>query len=174
MRNNNYRFPWPNIALLAAPALLIMLSSTVSADTIVGWVEKVTITDNHLPVHAKLDTGADYSSLNTIDPVIYEIDEDKHIKFKLVNRDNNTIQLDRKIVRWTKIKNKFGVTRKRPVILLDICLNNISRVVEVNLVDRSNYKYQMLIGRNYLGGKPNLLVDSSKKYLHQPSCSKDK
>jgi hypothetical protein len=172
MRNNNFRFLWLNIALVAAPTLLIMHSSTVSADTVAGWIEKVTITDSHLSVHAKLDTGADSSSLNTKDPVIYKIDGDQHIKFQLTNRDNNTIHLDKKIVRWTTIKNKFGVTRERPVILLAICLGNISRVVEVNLVDRSNYKYQMLIGRNFLGGNPNLLVDSSKEYLHQPSCLK--
>lgn len=172
MRNNNFRFPWLNIAFVVAPTLLIILSGTASADTVAGWIEKVTISDNHLPVHAKLDTGADSSSLNAIDPVIYENNDDKHIKFKLINRDNNTILLDRKIVRWTSIKNKFGVIGKRAVILLEVCLGNISRVVEVNLVDRSNYKFQMLIGRNFLGGNPNIMVDSTKQYLHQASCSK--
>jgi hypothetical protein len=39
----------------------------------------------------------------------------------------------------------------------------------VNLNDRSNYLYPMLVGRNLLNtGK--FLVDPSKKYLEEPDC----
>jgi len=137
---------------------------------VVGWVEKVSLTDAHFPIMAKLDTGADSSSLNAIDAKIVDQGEDKYIIFKMVNDRGNEITLERKIVRWAKIKNKFNVKKKRPVIMMKVCIANISRVVEVNLVDRSNYQYQMLIGRSYLIGRPNLLVDSSRQFTQEANC----
>lgn len=137
---------------------------------VVGWIEDVAITDSRFMVKAKLDTGADSSSLNAVNAEITERGEDNYIKFKVVNRWGNEIVINEKIVRWTKIKNKFGVKHKRPVIKIDVCVANVLRHVEVNLVDRSNYKYQMLIGRSFLKGTPNLLVDSALKETVKPGC----
>jgi hypothetical protein len=47
-------------------------------------------------------------------------------------------------------------------------LGDFYREAEVNLVDRSGFNYQMLIGRSFLAG--NLIVDPSIKYTTKPIC----
>ncbi len=154
----------------SACIMLIMSFPAHSENVTAGWVEKVGITNSYFEVHAKLDTGADSSSLNAIDFKITDADAGQYISFALTNREGKTIRLKEKIIRWTKIKNKFGIVKKRPVIQLPVCLGRMTRVVEVNLVDRSNYSYQMLIGRSFLVGSPNILIDSSSDYLLAPMC----
>ena len=138
---------------------------------VLGWIEDAALTKTHFVIKAKLDTGADSSSLNAVNAEIVERGEDNYIKFKVVNKQGQAMDFNEKIVRWTRIKNKFGVKHKRPVIMMDVCIANISRTVEVNLVDRCNYKYQLLIGRSFLKGTPNILIDSTQKNSQQPACA---
>lgn len=158
--------------VMVTGVFFFMYAGILQADTkVLGWIEDAALTNKHFVVNAKLDTGADSSSLNAVNPEIVERGEDNYIKFKVVNRHGQAMEFDEKIVRWTRIKNKFGVKHKRPVIMLDVCIANVSRHVEVNLVDRSNYKYQLLIGRSFLKGKPNILIDSALKNSQQPACA---
>ena len=57
---------------------------------------------------------------------------------------------------------KNGGFQQRLVIELEISLGEIKKLTKVNLVDRSHFNYQLLIGRSFL--KPHFLVDSSKTY----------
>lgn len=150
----------------------LMHAGLLQAHTkVLGWIEDAAITKTHFVIKAKLDTGADSSSLNAVNAEIVERGEDNYIKFKVVNRHGQTMEFNEKIVRWTRIKNKFGAKHKRPVVIIDVCIANILRTVEVNLVDRSNYKYQLLIGRSFLKGTPNILIDSALKDSEQPACA---
>jgi hypothetical protein len=54
------------------------------------------------------------------------------------------------------------------VILLDICVGNVRKTEEVNLIDRTGLNYQLLLGRNFL--KDALLVDSGETYMLSPDC----
>ena len=49
-----------------------------------------------------------------------------------------------------------------------ICLGSHYMETDVNLVDRSNFDYQMLIGRNFLAG--NVLIDPASTYVAEPAC----
>jgi hypothetical protein len=55
------------------------------------------------------------------------------------------------------------------VIVLGVCLSNVYKEVEVNLVDRANFNYPMLVGRSFLAG--SFVVDSGEKYLTTPKCN---
>ena len=52
--------------------------------------------------------------------------------------------------------------------MLGICLGTIYKEVEVNLVDRSHFNYQLLIGRNFL--IDSFLVDPSLTFSTKPKC----
>jgi len=52
--------------------------------------------------------------------------------------------------------------------MLGICLGSVYKEVEVNLVDRSNFNYQLLIGRNYLAN--SFLVDPSLTFSTKSKC----
>ena len=77
-------------------------------------------------------------------------------------------KLEKKLVRLAKIKRHSGPRQERPVALLGICVGAFYREVEVNLVDRSKFKYPLLVGRSFLSGA--LTVDPSKTYSVEPAC----
>jgi hypothetical protein len=135
----------------------------------VGWVEKVRLFPGNVVVHAKVDTGADNSSLNVPKMEEFIRDGARWVRFDFTTRDGKTVTFERDVVRVAKIKRHKGKRQERIVVRLGICIGNVYREAEVNLVDRSRFKYEMLIGRSFMGDK--LLVDPSKKYTRDPLCT---
>ena len=70
--------------LLFAQFLLLLLMSEVAAQQIeIGWLEEVTLNNTNLPVLAKIDTGADNSSIHATDIVLHTKDGAQWVKFIL-------------------------------------------------------------------------------------------
>ena len=90
------------------------------------------------------------------------------VRFNLVNVDGTVVEYDERVTRIAKIKKKSGGTIRRPVVILPICIAGIWIDAEVNLANRSNFKYQTLIGRERLSH--NIIVDSSKQFVSKQSC----
>lgn len=134
----------------------------------IGWLEKVSINNHELQLKAKIDTGATTSSLNAIIIKKFTRDKQRWVQFRVHNKEGEDIFLERKILRTVKIKRKLALPIKRYVISLGICLGNSYREMEVNLANRENFVYRLLIGRNYL--KEHFLVDSSRTFTTSPNC----
>lgn len=149
-------------------ALVFSALSNAESKDVVGWVEKVCICPGNVLVHAKLDTGAKTSSINAPNLEVFRRGSDQWVRFDLTNQEGKTVTFEQKVMRIARIKRKGAKSQDRLVIRLGICVGNIYKEVEVNLVDRSHYKYQMLIGRNFLRGC--LLIDSALKYTVEPKC----
>lgn len=147
---------------------LLLIIPPVDAKDIIGSVEKVGIENANFSIDAKIDTGARNSSLNATNYHLSQKGKEKWIRFDVTNRDGKAITLEKQITRFAKIKRKEASTQQRPVIMLDICIGKLRKQVEVNLVNRSNFNYQMLIGRTVLHG--NFIVDVQKRYTQNPSC----
>ena len=143
------------------------LSDSVQKD-VLGWIEKVRIFPGNLLIHAKLDTGADFCSLGTPDIETFRKGGKRFARFLVRNRAGEERKVVAEVVRTTKIKRINGKASKRVVVRLDVCLGSHHMEVDVNLVNRSNYSYRMLIGRNFLSG--NIVVDSSRTYVSKPIC----
>lgn len=148
---------------------------TASADSevkhIIGWIETVQILPESFQLPAKIDTGADNSSLHVTDPKEFTKGKQKWVRFSVPLEGEETITLERPIKRFTRIKNKGAASHKRVVVLFDLCIGTIlKKDVPVNLADRGSFKYPMLIGRSYL--KNSAIVDSSLTFSQQPSCTK--
>jgi hypothetical protein len=147
------------------------LSPSIHAEDkeVVGWVEKIKIFPSQLVLQAKLDTGADYSSLSASDIQEFEKNGERWVKFSLKNRYGETKEINEKVRRTALIKRHAGKSpQKRPVIRLAICLGTHYMETDVNLIDRSNFDYQLLIGRDFLAG--NVLIDPSSTYMIEPAC----
>lgn len=142
--------------------------ATAQNKQVVGWVERVRIYPGGLIFRAKLDTGAKNSSLNASHITEFKRDGEQWVRFEVTDLHNNTVTIERKAHRVAKIKNNHGKPQERLAVRLGICLGNIYKEVEVNLVDRSDFIYQMLIGRSFIHG--NLIVDPSIKYTAKPTC----
>jgi len=148
---------------------LFQASSAFAVDKqVIGWLEEVTVDKSNFKLKAKIDTGATTSSLNAAIVKTYIKDSDDWIRFSVQNKDGQQINFERKVLRYTKIKRKSAKSLERPVIKLGVCISEVYRELEVNLADRTNFEYHMLIGRNYLGGY--FLVDSELVYQSSPSC----
>ena len=152
---------------------LIVSPDALSSDKdkqIVGWIENVTIVPDNLKIKAKLDTGARNSSLNAFNPTEFKRGGEAFVRFDLTNWKGRTETIEAKVIRTAKIKQHDSGPELRPVIRLGICLEKIYKEVEVNLVNRSNFNYQLLIGRSYLKG--DFLIDPSKTFTVKTDCTK--
>ncbi len=159
---------WVYLFGAIALSLIYALPSIGDDKPVAGWVEKVRLYPGKILVDAKLDTGADTCSLHISGVTEFERDGKKWVRFEFDNSKGERVTLERKVIRTVKIKRRLFGSRRRPVINLGICLGNIYREVEVNLEDRSGFKYRMLIGRNFMEGR--LQVDPALQYQLEPQC----
>ena len=158
-------------ALLAGllGSLILALPAVAAEKTVVGWIEKVRIYPGNFLVHAKLDSGAEYSSLDANNLQVFERDGKKWVRFDLAEkREGKNITFERPVLRWAPIKRHNQEPQRRPVIKLGVCLGNIYKEPEVNLIDRKNYSYRMLIGRKFMEGA--VIIDPSAQYTIEPHC----
>jgi hypothetical protein len=153
---------------------LVCTLPTVAADKkaadkkIVGWVEKVRIYPSGLVIRAKLDTGAEYSSLDARNLTFFNRSGVNWVRFDVIEGDGKAVTLERPVLRQATIKRHFLGSQKRPVIRIGVCLGNFYRETEVNLVDRTGFQYRMLIGRKFM--ENFLVIDPAAKYTGEPEC----
>lgn len=133
-----------------------------------GWLETVSIYPDKVIVHAKLDTGADSSSLNALDLVEFEKAERKWVRFTVESRYGQKTVIEKPVLRTAIIKRQSGKHQKRNVVRLGICLGKNYMEADVNLIDRSSFTHAMLIGRNYLAGYA--VIDPAVSYTQKPDC----
>lgn len=152
--------------LLAACAGASGLSA--AQPTVVGWIEPVTLGSEGLVVPAKLDTGADTSSLDASDITWFRRPDGDWVAFDVVGKDNRKVRLERKVERVARVKKASGGVQERPVVLLGVCLGNTYQVTEVNLTDRTGFKLPFLVGRSFLAER--FAVDSSRTDTLEPAC----
>ena len=79
------------------------------------------------------------------------------MRFRLATKDADDKVYEHKLARISKIKSRADEDEEenldpthRPVIELELCLGDVKRTVEVNLTDRSNFNYPLLIGAKAL------------------------
>ena len=133
---------------------------------VIGWVEKVQLLPGKITVHAKIDTGADHSSLNVDELTEFIRHGERWVRFSVPSQLTDEITIERAVYRYARVKQKGAAPQKRPVVLLGVCLAGISNPdVEVNLVNRKNFTYPMLIGRSFLTG--HFIVDSSVTFTRR-------
>jgi hypothetical protein len=160
-----------SFALLAGllGILVLALPAVAAEKTVVGWIEKVRLYPGNFLVHAKLDSGAEYSSLDAGNLQFFERNGQKWVRFDLAEkREGKNITFERPVLRYAPIKRHNQEPQRRPVIKLGVCLGNIYKETEVNLVDRKNYIFRMLIGRKFMEGV--VIIDPSAEYTVAPNC----
>lgn len=138
---------------------------------LIGQLEYITVSapngkDTKIRDKARIDTGAQTTSINAHNIQHFERDGEKWVAFDL--KDPNTekmVSFKRPLVRKTRIKMQNSESVRRKVVKLTLQLGKVSKTVEVTLANRENFKYPILVGRNFLQG--NFVVDVSKEYLGQ-------
>ena len=134
----------------------------------VGWVERVKLYPSNLVIIAKMDTGADSSSLDAQDLEEFDKEGKRWARFTLKNRYGKKSTIEAEVLRKALIKRENGKTSERAVIHVGLCLGETYMETDLNLVNRSHFEYQMLVGRNFLAG--NVIIDPGQTYLTEPKC----
>ena len=156
--------------------LVFVLSSGAAsgcfADTgerqVVGWLERVALTDHGAIFEAKVDTGADTSSVHAENIRHFLRDDRQWVEFTLHDRAGRSYTLQRPLERTARIKKKTRGSQERPVVILKVCVGKQRRSVEVNLSQRAHFRFPVLLGRNFLSG--HYVVDAGATYLLPPAC----
>lgn len=153
-------------------SVLVLSASSCRAQNkdSLGWLEKVRISPPEIIVTAKLDTGADSSSLNASELREFERDGRKWVSFEVSDRNGIRTLIERPLLRTAMVKKRFGRPETRPVIRLGVCAGRRFMEADVNLVDRTNFESQMLLGRSFMAG--NVTVDPAVTYTADPQCPK--
>jgi len=158
------------IFFLAAPSRAALASDEPRAEPLVlGYQEDVSVGRRGLDMKAKLDTGADTSSVHARNIRLYKRGKkDNWVHFRLIGKNGRSIRYDQNVIRFVHIKSKKGGTVRRPVIRLPLCVGGVRALAEVNLANREDFDFDVLIGREFLADR--ILVDSSKTFIANKTC----
>jgi hypothetical protein len=137
----------------------------ISSKMVVGGLEVVWLPDLDFALTARIDTGAETSSLDASNIELFERDGKRWVRFEILNpRTGESVLMKRRHRRSVGIiQSGSAKAKRRPVVKMAIVIGNISQEAEFTLSDRSHSSYQALIGRSIL--KDVMVVDVSKKYI---------
>lgn len=155
------------IMLGLAIAGLSMTAASAQAPTVAGWTEPVTFVDYGLTIKAKLDTGADSSSLGVTDLDRFKRNGKTWYRFTIRGENGKTATIKQQTSRVARIKRAEVEDTLRPIVRLKICLAGHVEETDFTLTDRSERRSSVLIGRRFLGS--HILVDSGRTFI-APKC----
>lgn len=162
------------LATLLAAAMLLIASQALAGDRTpalrhFGYAEEVLLMEGSIRLKAKLDTGADHSSVHAPEYRIFEKDGRTWVRFTVAGENGRAAHFERPMIYMARIKQRSSPNAVRPVVMMKICLGDRVETAAVNLADRSGLTYPMLIGRSLL--ETGILVDSSKQFTTPPDCN---
>lgn len=140
---------------------------------VIGAVETLTLVKEKLRIPARIDTGAETSSLGAVGIQPFERDGKGWLRFQVKDQSTDKlIELERPLERKAKIKRHGALASERFVISLLVAIGDIKQKCEFSLIDRTDYEYPALVGRNFLNGKA--MVDVSREYITHPLAQGEK
>jgi hypothetical protein len=155
--------------------VVLLLALTTNAHSepldlqILGWVENARLSDPGMDLKAKLDTGAETSSLDARILKKFRKSGKRWVRFAVTDRDSGEeFVIVRERVRTIGVVQHDGSRQTRPVVTLEICIAGRLLNTEVSLIDRSEFNYPLLLGRSALDSFA--LVDAGNTFLSQPDC----
>jgi len=161
--------------IITAAALVLLAAVPVSCPAdqqelkILGWVEYARLPELDLEVKAKLDTGAETSSLDARIIKKFRQDGKRWVRFAVYDpADGEEHVIVRERVRTIAVVQHDGSRQTRPVVEMTVCFAGLRMVTELSLIDRSEFIYPLLLGRSALASVA--LVDPGSTFLSEPGC----
>ena len=131
---------------------------------IIGAVEWVTVEPGNVQMEARIDTGAETTSVHAEDIQLVEKDGKRYVQFTLLDpASGEQVALEERLRRKVLIKQSAGDPERRYVVRMWLTLGETRSRVDVTLSDRDFLDYPLLIGRNFL--VDTMIVDVSQQYL---------
>jgi hypothetical protein len=131
---------------------------------VIGAMEWLYIDPPGSHYRARVDSGAETSSLSASDVEEFERDGEDWVRFTFQHEDSEEkVEIELPIVRTVLVRQLSSDDRERRfVVELDIRLGNQLQSTEFTLTDRSNMAYPVSLGRAFL--MDLYVVDVSRSY----------
>ncbi len=113
-------------------------------------------------VEAKIDTGAYRSALHYQRLKIRRVNDERYLVVLFQMGGKRKTKIFRKFKRVT-VRSSNGIPTRRYLIRTRVALDGVESYTQFTLFDRSDMKYQVLLGRKFLRNR--FVVDVSKKNL---------
>jgi hypothetical protein len=137
--------------------------------TIFGYVERVMISEQGFSLKAKLDSGAETTSLDSRNIQRFRRGGERYVRFDVPDPETGElVTLERPLARTVRIRQHSGPPIQRPVVRMWLCIGHIMQQVEVNLTPRSDFIYPLLIGRSAMRG--SIIIDPEVTFTSRPRC----
>lgn len=131
---------------------------------VLGSEEFFMVEPGGVRLRALIDTGAATSSLSVEEMKPFERDGSDWVRFKFSSEpgsEQSTIELP--IARHVRVARPGFERQRRPVVAMSLTIGEVTHMVEVNLVERGEFEFPLLVGRNFL--KDAAVVDVSRKLV---------
>ncbi|QYJ73655.1 MULTISPECIES: ATP-dependent zinc protease family protein [Shewanella] len=140
--------------------------SAIGDKFMLGEVEKVFIDELKASFHTRIDTGAESSSLDARNILLFERDGEQWVRFDVMVQGESkpASTFESKVVRFVRIKQEGDADDRRPVIHAHLKIGKYSAETDLNLTDRSHLDYPLLLGRKFI--KDIAVVDVSQQFIH--------
>ncbi|WP_306152130.1 RimK/LysX family protein [Roseovarius sp. MMSF_3281] len=172
-------YPGSRVSRRAAVALVVCqifapahVSASDAADTIriVGRATEVGILDEDIRILAKVDTGADSTSIDARNIEEFQRGGEDWVRFETpLGDDGRSVVFEREIIKGVRILRSGSEDVRRHVVELSLCVGEFEHKTEVNLANREGLEYRMLLGRGFLL-RGNFLVNPAQDGAVDPAC----
>ncbi|SDX71723.1 ATP-dependent zinc protease family protein [Marinobacter mobilis] len=135
---------------------------------VVGARERLLLIDPGFVYVARIDSGAETSSLDARNIRRFERDGQDWVRFDvpIPNTEGDHLTLEREIVRNVRIlQSNVDEHERRAVVELQFAIGDHQQKAEFTLTDREHLSNNILIGRNVL--RDVMLVDVSKEFTNE-------
>ena len=131
---------------------------------VLGSEEYFVVEPGGLRLKALVDTGAATSSLSVLDLTPFERDGSDWVRFNLSDGgDAELVKIELPIKRHVRVARPGFDRQRRPIVNMSLTIGEVTHMVEVNLVERGEFEFPLLVGRNFL--KDAAVVDVSRKLV---------
>ena len=134
---------------------------------VIGAIEWLYVEPPGLHYRARVDSGAETSSMSAGDIVEFERDSDDWVRFTFQHSEKDEpISLELPIKRAVLIRYPSSIkAERRTVVEIDIRLGKELQTTEFTLTDRSRMTYPIILGRAFL--MDLYVVDVSRTFTHE-------
>lgn len=133
----------------------------------IGCRERVSFPDFEvIGVKAKIDSGAQTSSIHAFRPRFSQRDDGEWVSFEIHPRRRSrkdAIRVSAKVLTHRWIRSSNGKRELRPVIVTKMSLGSEVFEAEMTLTNRHLMAYRMILGRSAMRGR--FTIDPGKSYL---------
>lgn len=156
--------PMPEPPALVCPP---NMNGTLGGKEIIGAIEWLYMDPPGRHFRARVDSGADTSSLSASDLVEFERDGDDWVRFMFEHESaDDSVQFELPVKRTVLVRQvSSDEAERRFVVELDIRLGDQLQTTEFTLTDRGRMTYPILLGRAFL--MDLYVVDVSRSYTHE-------